>query len=74
MSKLLRTQGVTAPAGFRATSFRPAYGLAEATLAVSFPPLDAPLRCDTVAREALTASGEARPVEEGAPVQLDLAR
>lgn len=54
------------PAGFRATSFRPAYGLAEATLAVSFAPPEAPLRCDTVEREALTARGEARPVERGA--------
>jgi acyl-CoA synthetase (AMP-forming)/AMP-acid ligase II len=53
------------PAGFRATSFRPAYGLAEATLAVSFAPPDAPLRCDTVEREALTARGEARAVEGG---------
>jgi acyl-CoA synthetase (AMP-forming)/AMP-acid ligase II len=53
------------PAGFRATSFRPAYGLAEATLAVSFAPPDAPLRCDTVEREALTARGEARAVESG---------
>ncbi len=53
------------PVGFRATSFRPAYGLAEATLAVSFAPPDAPLRCDCVEREALTARGEARPVEPG---------
>lgn len=53
------------PAGFRGTSFRPAYGLAEATLAVSFAPPEAPLRRDTVEREALTARGEARPVEDG---------
>jgi acyl-CoA synthetase (AMP-forming)/AMP-acid ligase II len=54
-----------APAGFRATSFRPAYGLAEATLAVSFVPPEAPLRTDTVDRGAL-ARGEARPVAPGA--------
>jgi len=53
------------PAGFRANSLRPAYGLAEATLAVSFAPPDAPLRCDSVEREALAARGEARPVEPG---------
>jgi acyl-CoA synthetase (AMP-forming)/AMP-acid ligase II len=53
-----------APAGFRASSFRPAYGLAEATLAVSFVPPEAPLRTDTVDRQAL-AAGQARPVAPG---------
>jgi len=45
-----------APAGFRATSFLPSYGLAEHVLAATLPPRDRPLRSDRVSLSALTAS------------------
>ncbi|MDH4073711.1 MAG: fatty acyl-AMP ligase [Gammaproteobacteria bacterium] len=48
-------------AGFRSTAFYPVYGLAEHTLAVSFPRLGEGPRFDTVDRGELTGSGVAIP-------------
>lgn len=50
------------PAGFRAEAMLPVYGLAEATLAVAFPALDAPPAVQWVDREALSDEGRAVPV------------
>lgn len=44
-----------APCGFRAESFLPVYGLAEASLAAAFPPPGRPWRVLSVDREALAA-------------------
>ncbi len=52
----------TAPAGFRPETMFPVYGLAEATLAVTFPPLGRAPRADWVDRERLAATGRAEPV------------
>ena len=49
-----------APAGFRETAFLPAYGMAEATLALSFSPLSRKLRTDRIDPRALEV-GEAKP-------------
>jgi acyl-CoA synthetase (AMP-forming)/AMP-acid ligase II len=57
----------TAPAGFRPEAMFPVYGLAEATLAVTFPPLGRPPRADWVDRERLAATGRAEPVGRDAP-------
>ena len=48
-----------APYGFRRESQLPVYGLAEASLAVTFPPLDRGPRVDFVDRELFTAQGRA---------------
>jgi fatty-acyl-CoA synthase len=45
----------------------PAYGMAEATLAVSFAPLYAGLKLDRVEAHALEAGGDAIPVPDGDP-------
>src|SRR4051812_12546610 len=50
-----------APAGFRATSFLPCYGLAEHVLAATFPARGRRLRTETVSAEDLTARRIARP-------------
>jgi fatty-acyl-CoA synthase len=44
-----------APAGFRPAAMYPVYGMAEATLAVTFPPLDRAPAFDRVDRDALAA-------------------
>jgi fatty-acyl-CoA synthase len=44
-----------APVGFRAEALMPAYGMAEATLAVTFADLTAPFRTDVVDAESLKA-------------------
>jgi acyl-CoA synthetase (AMP-forming)/AMP-acid ligase II len=56
-----------APAGFRPEAMFPVYGLAEATLAVTFPPLGRPPHADWVDRELLAATGRAKPVGRDAP-------
>jgi fatty-acyl-CoA synthase len=56
-----------APAGFRPEAMLPVYGLAEATLAVTFPPLGRPPLVDWVDRELLAATGHAKPVGRDAP-------
>ncbi len=48
------------PAGFDQRAFLPMFGLAEATLAVTIPPLASGLRYQTVDRTALGAEGVAR--------------
>jgi acyl-CoA synthetase (AMP-forming)/AMP-acid ligase II len=50
-----------ASVGFRRNAFFPVYGLAEATVAVTFPSLGAPTRFDTVDRDALERHGRATP-------------
>ena len=50
-----------APHGFRKNAFAPSYGMAEATLAISFPKLGAPITVDTVDMRHYTRSGIAQP-------------
>jgi 1-acyl-sn-glycerol-3-phosphate acyltransferase len=50
-----------APYGFRRTALLPVYGLAEASLCVTFPPLDRGPLIDRVDREAFAAHGQAVP-------------
>jgi acyl-CoA synthetase (AMP-forming)/AMP-acid ligase II len=65
---LRRFAAAFAPAGFRAEAFFPVYGLAEATVAVTFPDLLAPARIDRIDRRALERDGRAVPAadEDGA--------
>jgi fatty-acyl-CoA synthase len=60
-----------APCGFRAEAFFPVYGLAEATVAVTFPEKLAPTVVDRVDRALLEREGRAVPCEEG-PGALEL--
>jgi acyl-CoA synthetase (AMP-forming)/AMP-acid ligase II len=55
-----------APYGLRPTALRPVYGLAEATLAVSFPPLPRAPRIDQVERARFEADGVAMPADPDA--------
>jgi fatty-acyl-CoA synthase len=55
-----------APCGFRDRAWFPVYGLAEATVAVTFPSVLAPTRFDALDRDAL-AAGHAKP---GSDVEL----
>jgi fatty-acyl-CoA synthase len=52
---------VFAPYGFRASAFVPSYGMAEATLAVSFSPLGEGLVVDTIDRRRLAEDHVAEP-------------
>ncbi|KAA9151247.1 fatty acyl-AMP ligase [Amycolatopsis acidicola] len=54
-----------ARAGFRPEAMTPAYGMAEATLVATLPPLDRPPVYDFVDRAALAATGKALPAPEG---------
>ena len=56
------------PAKFDPRSFLPSYGMAEATLAITFVPADSGVRSDTVEKAGLE-QGEANPSAEGAPAQ-----
>ncbi len=58
---LARFAETFAPDGFRAGGFVPSYGMAEATLAVSFAPLGAGVRTDTVDLDRLEREGAAAP-------------
>lgn len=69
---LRRFADAFAPLGFRAEAFFPVYGLAEATVAVTFPRLLAPAVTDTVDRAALERTGEATPCAPG-PGAVELA-
>ena len=51
--------------GFRREAMLPVYGLAEASLGVTFPPLNRLPRVERVEREAFTAQGRAVPAMEG---------
>lgn len=61
-----------APAGVRDTVMYPAYGMAEATLAITFPEPGSPVRVLSVDREALAAEGRAVAVGTGAPGAKDV--
>ncbi|APR83867.1 Non-ribosomal peptide synthase [Minicystis rosea] len=63
---LRRFSEAFAPMGFRAEAFFPVYGLAEATVAVTFPKLLAPTRVDVIDRAALERDGVAVPPAPGA--------
>jgi acyl-CoA synthetase (AMP-forming)/AMP-acid ligase II len=52
---------VLVPRGVPETALKPVYGLAEATLAVTFPPRDCPPRMDRVCRDAFDTLGRAEP-------------
>jgi fatty-acyl-CoA synthase len=54
-----------APCGFRAEAFFPVYGLAEATVAVTFPTLLGATRVERVERLALEREGRAVPAQPG---------
>jgi len=58
-----------APQGLRPESILPSYGMAEATLAVTFTSVDAPLATDRVAVQALR-SGKATPAGDEPSVEL----
>lgn len=62
-----------APAGLRSSAMYPVYGLAEATLAASFPEPGRPARVDVVDREVLASEGRALPVDPGDPRALAIA-
>ena len=49
------------PYGFRAESFLPVYGLAESSVALTFPPLGRKPRVDLIGRECFENTGEALP-------------
>jgi fatty-acyl-CoA synthase len=52
-------------ASFNPNAFMPSYGMAETTLAVTFPDIDAPIRIDTIDRAAYKTSQRAVPVPAG---------
>jgi acyl-CoA synthetase (AMP-forming)/AMP-acid ligase II len=56
-----------AAAGFRPEAMTPAYGMAEATLVATLPPLDRPPVYDWVDRTTLATHGKALSVPESAP-------
>jgi acyl-CoA synthetase (AMP-forming)/AMP-acid ligase II len=56
-----------APAGFQPSSLLPVYGMAEATLAVTFPPLGRPPVTISVDRDRLAGDGVARDVGRDDP-------
>jgi fatty-acyl-CoA synthase len=58
-----------APAGFKPSAFLPCYGMAECALAVSFAPVGSGMKIDYIDGELLSETGEALPLEEGAPTR-----
>jgi acyl-CoA synthetase (AMP-forming)/AMP-acid ligase II len=62
---------LTAVHGSPASALKPVYGLAEATLAVSFPPHGRPARVDRIARDDFETGGLARPVDPQDPDARD---
>jgi acyl-CoA synthetase (AMP-forming)/AMP-acid ligase II len=68
---LLRAFGdAFAPCGLRREALFPVYGLAEATVAVTFPRVLAPARVERVDRAALERDGRAQPATDGPAVEL----
>ncbi|MCR0981102.1 fatty acyl-AMP ligase [Roseomonas populi] len=63
---LARFAETFAPDGFRREAFVPSYGMAEATLAISFAPLDRGLTTDIVDLDRLEREGVARPAVDDA--------
>lgn len=51
------------PYGYDAKAFLPSYGLAESTLAVTFPPIGEGIKTDNIDLTYLSTSGKAKPVE-----------
>jgi acyl-CoA synthetase (AMP-forming)/AMP-acid ligase II len=62
---LRRFSDAFAPCGFRPEAFFPVYGLAEATVAVTFPKPMSPTRVDCIDRAVLESEGRAVPRGEG---------
>ena len=60
-----------APYGLRPDAFRPLYGLAEATVGLSFSPLSHPARIDRVEKTALDKNGRAEPAGEDDATALE---
>jgi 1-acyl-sn-glycerol-3-phosphate acyltransferase len=60
-----------APHGFRREAFAPVYGLAEASLALTFPPQGRGPRVDRVDRETFARDGRAVPVPAGSSLSRD---
>ncbi|MFN3655896.1 MAG: AMP-binding protein [Pseudolabrys sp.] len=58
--------------GFRASAMAPAYGLAECSVGLAFPPLGRPPLIDRVDREALGRDGIAQPARAGDPRPLEI--
>jgi fatty-acyl-CoA synthase len=54
-------------AGFKANAFMPSYGMAESTLAVSFSDVAAPIRIDTINKQAYKTMGRAVPASADGP-------
>lgn len=61
-----------APAGFQPSALLPVYGLAESSLAVSFPVLGEPVKVDHVDRNALSDARRAIPSPAGMPWTVGL--
>lgn len=61
--------GRFAAQGLKPESILPSYGMAEATLAITFADVAAPIRTDTIDLAAMRA-GEARPASAGATMEL----
>ena len=59
-----------APYGFRKETFFPVYGLAESSVALTFPPLGQPPRIDAIAREAFERHRNAEPAAPTDPSPL----
>ncbi|MCI0417710.1 MAG: AMP-binding protein, partial [Acidobacteria bacterium] len=59
-----------APYGFRAEAFLPVYGLAESSVALTFPPLARKPRVDCVQRERFEKKGEAQSCSEAGCLPL----
>jgi fatty-acyl-CoA synthase len=64
---LERFAATFAPAGFRASAFVPSYGMAEATLGVSFAPLGRGVAVDHVDRDRLAEDNAAVPADPASP-------
>ena len=56
-----------ASAKFSVRAFLPCYGMAESTLAISFPPSDRAMRIDTVDKQAVRSDNKAAAVAPGTP-------
>ncbi|HYN09020.1 MAG TPA: AMP-binding protein [Vicinamibacterales bacterium] len=59
-----------APYGFRPDAMYPVYGLAEASVGLTMPPLSRPPRIDAIAREPYQRAREIRPADAGDPQPL----
>jgi acyl-CoA synthetase (AMP-forming)/AMP-acid ligase II/3-oxoacyl-(acyl-carrier-protein) synthase/acyl carrier protein len=72
--KLMRAfEDRLAPAGLKTTALLPVYGMAEASLAVTFPPLGVPALTREVDRDRLAKHGEVTVVPPGSATTLELA-